>query len=48
MKPDLSQKQMAFTEFKRKSKPIISLEEKKRQRDSLKKYHIDGNGDDAS
>lgn len=48
MKPDLSKKQMAFTEYKRKSQSIISLEERKRQRESLKVTRINRNGDDAS
>lgn len=48
-KPTLSGKPMATVEFKRPTQSIISLEERKRQRQSIKRYNMyDGGGDDAS
>ena len=43
---NLRGRQMVYTEFKRPKRRIISLEEKKRQKESLKVYRY--NGDDAS
>lgn len=48
-RPNLSRKQMCTAEFKRPTQSIISLEERKRQKESIKIYNIyDGGGDDAS
>lgn len=47
MKEHNGSRQMVYTEYKKPKSNIVPLEERKRQKQSLKSYTIDG-GDDAS
>lgn len=46
-KPGMAQKEPVSVEYVKRVKPVIPLEERKRQRNSLKTYYHPG-GDDAS